>query len=567
MATINGKIIFVTTSPRTPSLMIPDIKLLIDHFDGQKWNNANQREFIMKKRERDGIDPDEVALEDGNVELAARDRINRAPKALGFITIDPVIKLTEVGRLLITKKRTEEILLRQLLKFQLPSPYHKQGKNNTTHFFCKPYLEIFRLIRYFGSLSFDEIRIFGLQLVDFNLFDEIVEKIKNFRNQKAKNKGKYKQFFYTTIVAETKSIYHQNFSEQKFKTRETNDKSIQKFIATKVQLSRDYADAMFRYLRATGMVEFSKHGMSISIAPSKIEEVDYFLQTVPREPQFVNNLRDYTAYLTNPNLPVLLTDNKDKLVQKIRKEFPQVSVSESEEISTLKEVLYSEREKKKNEIINEQIAIIKDKQQYDDIVDTFEKIRAKEFYDAPLMFEWNAWRAMTMIDGGKIKANLKFDDSGLPMSTAAGNAADIECDYGDFGLTVELTLSTGQRQFFTEGEPVPRHLGRFKEKINKPVYGLFIANTLNPATIAHFYSLSKLNIDYYGGDTIIVPLELNVFEKMLADSYQAKYVPKPENIRCFFEKAKAISKSVEGENAQDTWHEEVVEAALKWLNN
>ena len=170
MAVINGKIIFVTTSPRTPSLMVPDIKLLIEHLDGQEWNKETQREFLVQKLKSFGEDPSESSLDDGNMELAARDRINRAPKALGFILIEPTIKLTEVGRLLITQKRTEEILLRQLLKFQLPSPYHKQGKKNTTHFFCKPYLEIFRLIRHFGSLSFDEMRIFGLQLVDYNLW-------------------------------------------------------------------------------------------------------------------------------------------------------------------------------------------------------------------------------------------------------------------------------------------------------------------------------------------------------------------------------------------------------------
>lgn len=63
-----------------------------------------------------------------------------------------------------------------------------------------------------------------------------------------------------------------------------------------------------------------------------------------------------------------------------------------------------------------------------------------------------------MLDGGNIKANLKFDDFGNPMSTAQGNMADIVCDYGDFGLTVEVTMQSGQRQYETEGEPVTRHL-------------------------------------------------------------------------------------------------------------
>ena len=35
MAKINSKVIFVTTSPRTPAKMIPEIELLHTHFAGQ----------------------------------------------------------------------------------------------------------------------------------------------------------------------------------------------------------------------------------------------------------------------------------------------------------------------------------------------------------------------------------------------------------------------------------------------------------------------------------------------------------------------------------------------------
>ena len=53
---------------------------------------------------------------------------------------------------------------------------------------------------------------------------------------------------------------------------------------------------------------------------------------------------------------------------------------------------------------------------------------------------------MTMLDGGNIKENFNFDDAGQPLSTAAGNMPDIECDYDDFSLSVEVTLQAGQRQ-------------------------------------------------------------------------------------------------------------------------
>ena len=41
---------------------------------------------------------------------------------------------------------------------------------------------------------------------------------------------------------------------------------------------------------------------------------------------------------------------------------------------------------------------------------------------------------------------------------------DIECDYDDFSLSVEVTLQAGQRQYESEGEPVARHYGQLKKK-------------------------------------------------------------------------------------------------------
>lgn len=46
MAYLKNKSLFFTTSPRTPSKMIPEIQLLSEHFSGRKWNKQSQVEFI-----------------------------------------------------------------------------------------------------------------------------------------------------------------------------------------------------------------------------------------------------------------------------------------------------------------------------------------------------------------------------------------------------------------------------------------------------------------------------------------------------------------------------------------
>ena len=56
-------------------------------------------------------------------------------------------------------------------------------------------------------------------------------------------------------------------------------------------------------------------------------------------------------------------------------------------------------------------------------------------------------RSLSILPEGNIKANLKFDDFGNPMSIAQGNMANIVCDYENFGLTVEVTMASGQKQY------------------------------------------------------------------------------------------------------------------------
>lgn len=489
------------------------------------------------------------------------DGFSISPKSLGFVILSPTISLTPAGLVLVSSRRKEEIFLRQLIKFQVPSPYHKPSENSS-EFWVKPYLELFRLTRHFGSLKFDELMIFGLQLVDYRQFQNIVAKIDNFRIAKAQYQGNAKKFKAEYLDAELRQINADDIILGNTKTRETNDASIAKFLKTKANNLRDYADACIRYIRATGLINISHIGKSISIVPEKIEDVDYLLENTDREPCFVDDERQYVAYLGNAEAPSLLTDNKELLVNKIQTEFPQINISEEISLAKLKDLFADELENRKEQIIAEQVTAIKDYRLFEEINSTFDQIVDSSLYDTPLMLEWNTWRAMTMLDGGNIKANLKFDDFGNPMSTAQGNMADIVCDYDDFGLTVEVTMQGGQRQYETESEPAARHLAKVKRETNKPAYCLFIAPKISDACIAHFYALHKMNINYYGGTSTIVPLPLSVFIKMVEDSHNADYVPEPRHIQRFFERSNELANSTKSEME---WYNGITQEALNWL--
>lgn len=555
---IDSKVLFLTTSPRTPEKMIPEIRLLVEHFSGSPWNKDTQRAFMDILREEQFFN----GKGEKDPALSARDRINRAPKSLGFVTLSSRISLTQAGQALLTSKRKEEVFLRQMLKFQVPSPYHKPTKRAAS--FCvKPYLEMLRLVRTMGTLKFDELQIFGMQLTDWHEFENIVRKIEAFRVAKTAHVGSYKVFKTEYLRNELIRIFEDRIVNGQTRTRESSDASLEKFLRTQSSNMHDYADACFRYLRATGLVNVSHIGKSLSIVQERVEDVDYILQTIDRNPCFVDDERCYVDYLGNAELPRLLTDDRQRLVAKLRTEFTQIEFSQDADIVTLKDLFAEQTEQRKAETLRRQVQEIKDYKLYDDIQSTFKQIERNELYDTALMLEWNMWRAMTMLDGGEIKANLKFDDFGKPLSTAQGNMSDIVCDYGDYLLSVEVTTSSGQKQYEMESEPISRHLGKIKKTSGKPCYCLFVAPTINEACIAHFYGLHNLNISYYGGKSVIIPLPLNIFQKMLEDSYKADYTPNPTQVRSFFEYSESLAKTCEDEN---TWYEQIKEKALHWLN-
>nr|WP_318715752.1 AlwI family type II restriction endonuclease [uncultured Treponema sp.] len=554
---IDSKVLFITTSPRTPEKMIPEIDLLSKNFEGKKWNTETQIAFMELLRNENFFN----GSGNNDPAFSARDRINRAPKALGFILLEPTIKLTESGKALISAKRKEEVFLRQLLKFQIPSPYHTPSEK-AADFYVKPYLEILRLIYTLGTLKFDELMIFGLQLTDYREFNNIVKKIEKFRIDREKTSKKYREFKYYAQMNELQEIYSSELAKGETSTRESNIATAKKFLQTKASNMHDYADACIRYLRATGLVSISHIGRSLSILPEKKKDVEFILNNISREPVFIDDKAKYLDYLGNSELPKLLTDNKDSLLQKIKEENPTEQIQESVTIHELKEKLDDLIITKREKLIQSQIAEIKDYKKYDDIQTTFTQIEDNDIYDPSLILEWNVWRGMTMLDGGNIKANLKFDDFGNPMSTAQGNMADIVCDYETFGLTVEVTMASGQKQYEMEGEPVSRHLAKFKKETGKEAYCLFVAPTINEACIAHFYGLHNLNISYYGGKSVIVPLPLNVFKKMLEDSFKASYTPNPQQVKSFFEYSKSIASE---SHSEQEWYNKIVEKALNWL--
>lgn len=87
MATIGkSPTLFFVTSPRTPFRFIPELETLNRVASGKPWDHQTQTDFFMELVREDFYigtkNPNDPAF-------SARDRINRAPKAYGFVKLNP----------------------------------------------------------------------------------------------------------------------------------------------------------------------------------------------------------------------------------------------------------------------------------------------------------------------------------------------------------------------------------------------------------------------------------------------------------------------------------------------
>lgn len=557
----SSRTLFFTTSPRTPKKLIPEIALLVDGFSGQTWSgNAQVQENFAHALAATATFEGDTSKKYSA--FSARDRITRSPQGLGFVDLIPTIQLTNAGDVFIHSSRPYEIFLRQLLKFQLPSPYHKEGRKIKGTFWVRPYLEIIRLIRDLDYLTPDEFRIFVLQLTDYRNYEVIKKKITSFRKDKKRHKGQYKKFVDDVANQEISQIYALEIETGNIATRETETTDVHSFIKKEKRNMRDYADACFRYLRFTEM--FVSDGRSIRIATDKIQEIDFILKTVPREPVNIDDVGKFKSYLFDATQPCLYMDDRENLEDTLMRLFSYTKRELSgKSVDELKDLRDSSIQAKRASIVRHQTEELKSYAVYQEVVDTYNEILSDEIYDAPLFLEWNTWRAMTMLDGGTIKGNFKIDDAGRPISTAQGNMPDIECDYDTFSLAVEVTLQRGQRQYESEGEPVTRHYAQLQKKSEKTTYCLFIAPSINQATWAHFFGLNQIrNITAYGGKPKIVPLELDSFMRLIENAYASSGMPQPQDVQKFLQTA---IDEVENSVDEIDWRNRISSYADKWL--
>lgn len=467
---------------------------------GRKWRSAlSQLGFItpqLNKGNKSGaIDPDLASITENIEELSGRP-----------------YEITPNGCRLAQSEfvtAQQECFLRSLASYRIPSIIEKRYKGESFSPLRFILSLMYGLARagHDANLFFKEFALFAQTSTPADGIDNTVQKIVAFRANRKKAKGNVQ-------------AYDRNFYER-----------VAKNIKCTANTLDDYADLSFRYLKATGI--FRAAGRNIALSPSRAQLAALLHD---KEQATLTDKAYLHALWLGAQLP---TDNATSshavvhdLVEQLRKRgvqaqtpatgtsLPDLQNKRHELEAKLFELDEQEYADSQADKLDEIMAWLK-------IIPTRGSTKLPDGEtisipkgEGPAYLEWAVWRAFLAINSlcnpPWEARRFQIDQDFLSASCAPGGGPDAVFEFEGAIIVVEATLTVSSRQEAVEGEPVRRHIAQYKEKSEKPVYGLFIAVQIDSNTAHTFRSGdwylpddSKLSLD-------IVPLTLEDFGTFFA---------------------------------------------------
>ncbi len=402
----------------------------------------------------------------------------------------------------------QECFLRSLVSYRIPSILEKKYKVQqfSPLQFVLQVMEGLGAGEYEKRLSFQEFALFVQTASPKNENVTVINNILSYRKKREVTKGNFRTL--------DRKLY-EKISSKLNKRQSTLD---------------DYADLSLRYLKATGV--FRAVGRGITLSSSRIQ-LAKLLQT--KEIVELSNQQYLRSIWLGAELPTddatisysVIQDIEQQLKARGEKIIPLPADTSLPDLEIQRHVLEAKIFRLDEENYANQQA-----ENIDEIVSWMKAIQSNKPAqlpngemasiprgERPAYFEWVIWRSFLAIDSLHNKPwearMFQIDQDFLPVSCAPGNRPDMVFEFKDVIVVVEVTLTSSSRQEAAEGEPVRRHVAQYKENAPKPVYGLFIALSIDSNT-AHTFRSG----DWYLGDDRkvaldIVPLTLHDFSKFL----------------------------------------------------
>lgn len=334
-------------------------------------------------------------------------------------------------------------------------------------------------------------------------------------------------------------------SKRNFDKKEVAERG--KYYDKKADNFLDYSDMNMRYLRISGVLQ--RKGRGMVIVPAKHILAEKLAKSTSNEETI---MIQYKRLCEGAELPTDNVDTAKALLNDLMKQMKsrQILFDVSDlPLNTATEINIARRRLENLLSQTDEIQYAKEQcNQWQEIADYMElliKGGGKRTYDddnvievpkdeTPAYLEWILWRASLAIDHMVNKPyevrGFKLDSDFLPVSAAGGGKGDLYCEFNDFTILTEVTMSTSSRQEAMEGEPVRRHVSDAVLKYDKPVYGMFIAVKIDTNTAETF----RHGIWYARGDEKqrldIVPLTLAQYREYFMAMFRTGHA-NPEKLR------------------------------------
>ena len=398
-----------STTVRNPNRLRDGLKVLKENFEGKSWNLNQQERFFDLLKEKGVYEIEEENY--GRMPKARKQEharkwisvLNQLGFSFAYESSGKPVIITKAGNALLKHPDLEEeVFLRQLLKYQKPSPLPKQSGEAFSRVDILPFVASLKIVYKSGGLSREEISIFLNTTIRMKDVDSTIAQIENYRVQRSKIEGKVKrkEFYYYTQLNRLENIFAEEIAERYalIKKLVSESKKSNSFITStdgksllaeitkggkgsktvkakhaqlqiinaikkgkgattikkifldyylplKISTLKDYADLTARYLRKSGLFSVSRDKL-VTVS----EKEDLIKSLLSQKWQLVNG-KNYLEYLWSDIQPALPSDKEDYLKKHLvtlsRKEkvlFEKVGMREalglvSEKLPTGKNIL------------------------------------------------------------------------------------------------------------------------------------------------------------------------------------------------------------------------------------
>lgn len=248
------------------------------------------------------------------------------------------------------------------------------------------------------------------------------------------------------------------------------------------KICHESVDEYIRKMRMSGLLSLRGNGRFLDINTFEKAIADYVVQNYTEYQKF-DNENDYIDYMGTIDKTILQIEDKNHV------DYTDVR----------KNTLYKyAADNSKDFIIQELLNVCGKKESKD---------RVLRYINAPTRLEFLTSVALVQhFEGLDVNPNYSVDDEGLPVFTASGGVADIECYDDDSDSYYEVSLMCNRTdQVNNEIIPIGRHLKEIKQTKRKDAFAVFVAPTIHTDTIeATEWQKMKYGID-------IVALDIHKF--------------------------------------------------------